>query len=131
MLRLELAVVGFFCVTWLVAILAIVGALPLAGAVDIDLYRYYSVAAVLGWLVGNVYVFRRPAVPPGRLRFRFLLTYLVMPPGLLYLLRLMAPTSAQIAAPFVPLYAFAVFALFFLVPVTLRATRTPREGGTP
>ncbi|MEM1204692.1 MAG: hypothetical protein AAGN66_15805 [Acidobacteriota bacterium] len=127
LLRFELVVLGCFAAAWLGAILAMVGWLPVAGRLDLDLYRYYSVAAVLGWLTGNVFVFRRNALPAGPLRLRILLTYLVMPPGLLYLLRAMAPSAAQAAAPFVPLYGSCVYGLFFLVPLTLRATRTPRR----
>ena len=35
----------------------------------------------------------------------------------------MAPWSDQHAAPFVPLYAFGVFSILFLVPVTMKFPR--------
>jgi hypothetical protein len=52
----------------------------------------------------------------------------VGPPSLLYILRALAPQAVQHAAPLVPLYSFVVYALFFLVPVTLRKTFTDPRG---
>jgi len=102
------------------------GGVPLAGSLDLGFYPFYAIAAVSGWLAGNVYVARSAGLPR-ELRRRVLLVYLVGPPGLLYLLRAMAPEAAQMAAPLVPLYAFGVFAVFFYVPVTLRRSTTRRE----
>jgi hypothetical protein len=45
----------------------------------------------------------------------------------LYLLRALAPAREQIGAPLVPLYALGVYAVLFLVPVTI--TWVP--GGRP
>lgn len=120
LVRYELVVIAVFSVVWLVAVLALFGILPLAGLVPLDLYRFYSVAGILGWLTGNIYVLRRRALAGHGFGKRMLLAYLVGPPGLLYLLRAMAPAMTQNAAPFVPVYAFAVYAIFFLVPVTLK-----------
>ena len=53
-------------------------------------------------------------------RRRFLLIYYLGPPAILDLLRAMAPLADQRAAPFVPLYAFGVFSILFLVPVTMK-----------
>ena len=126
-MRLELVLLALFSAAWLYAILAGVGLVPLAGTLDLDLYRLYSVAAVLGWVTGNVYVFRSHTYSKHRYRKTLLLTYLVGPPSFLYLLRALAQQSVQQAAPLVPIYSFVVYALFFLVPVTLRATRQPRR----
>ena len=123
---LELRLLAGFSIAWLLVFLVYAGLLPAAGRVSIDLYRYYSIAAILGWLAGNVYQFRRQPekklVGPSNL-----LVYLVGPPSLLLLLRAMSPASEQAAAPFVPLYSLAVYGIFFLVPITLASTRTPRE----
>ncbi len=126
-MRVEPALLAAFSAAWLLAILAGVGLVPLAGTLALDLYRLYSIAAVLGWVAGNIYVFRSRAVPQHPFRRRLLLSYLIGPPSFVYLLRALAPQAVQQAAPFVPLYSFAVYALFFLVPLTLRATRTPRR----
>ena len=127
-MRLELVLLALFSTAWLFAILAGIGLLPLAGTFDLDLYRLYSVAAVLGWVAGNIYVFRSQIYTKHRNRKRLLLNYLVGPPSFVYILRAMARQAVQQAAPLVPIYSFAVYALFFLVPVTLRATRKPRRG---
>lgn len=124
---LELALLVAFSALWVVAMLAFFGILPLAGAFDLGLYSLYSFAAALGWLAGNVYVLRRRGLPAGgRWRRRLLPTYLLGPPGVVYLLRALAPPSVQAAAPLVPLLSFLVYLIFFLVPVTLRP-RTPRR----
>ena len=132
---LELGLLAFFLAVWLLAILAGLGFLPLAGMLHLDLYRLYSIAAVLGWVAGNIYVFRTQnltgtaAGQPDERRFpkRLLLSYLIQPQSCVYFLRMLAPIEAQQAAPMVPIYAFGVYGLFFLVPLTLRATRTPRR----
>lgn len=126
-MRLELVLMAFFSAAWLYAIVAGVGLVPLAGTLDLDLYRLYSFAAVLGWVSGNVYVFRSQVYSKHRYRKSLLASYLVGPPSFLYLLRALASKSVQQAAPLVPIYSFAVYALFFLVPVTLRATRRPQR----
>ncbi len=124
----ELVLLAVFSAAWLLAILAGVGLVPLAGLFALDLYRLYSVAAVLGWMSGNIYVSRSQSFDHDRWRRRLLLSYLLGPPSFVYLLRAFAPLTVQQAAPFVPIYSFAVYGLFFLVPLTLRATRTPRQG---
>ncbi len=132
---LELGLLAFFLAIWLVAILAGLGLLPLAGTLHLDLYRLYSIAAVLGWVAGNIYVSRAQSLENSpskqaagrRVRKRLLLSYLIQPQSCVYLLRTLAPFEAQQAAPMVPVYAFGVYSLFFLVPLTLRATRTPQR----
>jgi len=126
--RIELALVAAFSAAWLLAILAGFGLVPLAATLDLDLYRLFSIAAVLGWVSGNIYVVRCRSLPPERFRKRLLLCYLLGPPSLVYFLRALAPRALQQAAPLAPIYSFAVYALFFLIPLTLRATRRPRRG---
>ncbi len=130
LVRLELGLLAVFSAIWLLTILAGLGVVPLAGTLTLDLYRLYSIAAVLGWLAGNIYVPRSESIAAAyqqRFRKRLLLSYLIGPPSLVYFLRALAPRAIQQAAPMVPIYAFGVYALFFLVPITLRATRTPRR----
>lgn len=125
--RFEFALAATFFLAWSVALLDLWGILPLAGLLDLDLYRLYSVAAVLGWLSGNLHVLLRRTLPPQGLRRRLMLTYPIGPVSFVYILRALASPSSQQAAPFVPLYSFMVYGLFFLVPVTLQATRRPRS----
>jgi hypothetical protein len=110
-----------------VALVAQLTGLPFAGSLPIGLYQFYGVAAFLGWLVGNVYVHRTRGFPKV-LRRRFLLIYLLGPPAILYILSSMAPIASQAAVPLAPVYATGVFAILFLVPVTLRSTGVERTG---
>ncbi len=128
--RLELGLLAVFSAIWLLTILAGLGMVPLAGTFTLDLYRLYSIAAVLGWVAGNIYVPRSQRLVDDRQRFRkrLLLSYLIGPPSIVYFLRALAPLAVQQAAPMVPIYSFCVYGLFFLVPLTLKATRTPRRG---
>jgi hypothetical protein len=107
-----------------------VGVVPLDGALDLGLYPLYVTAALAGWVAGNVFVSTSRGLGKP-LRRRLALAYLFGPAGLLYLLRAMAPTEVQVAAPLVPLYAHAVFAVFFVVPVTLRRPLPPPPGPLP
>lgn len=118
---MELALFGFFFVCWLAALASFVGLLPIAGLLDLGLYPYYGLAAFLGWLAGNTYLQRAPRVPKP-LRRRLMLMYLLGTPGFLYLVRALAPLTTQAIAPLAPLYATAVFAILFLVPVTLKGS---------
>jgi len=125
---LDLALFGFFFVCWLAALASFVGLLPIAGLLDLGLYPYFGLAAFLGWLAGNTYLQRAPRVPKP-LRRRLMLMYLLGTPGFLYLVRALAPLTTQAIAPLAPLYATAVFALLFLVPVTLKGSfGSPRSG---
>jgi hypothetical protein len=125
LLRLEIALATAFFITWSVALLGLWRVLPLAGLLELDLYRLYSVAAVLGWLSGNIYVLRRRFLPSKMGRRRSLIVYFLGPVSLVYILRSLASLDLQQAAPLVPLLSLMVYGLFFLVPVTLQATRQP------
>ncbi len=118
MKRFEVALLGLFLACWVVIALSILGAVPLAGSLQLSLYSLYACAGALGFLSGNVYARRRRGHPPP-IRRRLFLIFFLGPTGLVYFLRALAPTADQLAAPLVPLYAFGVYAVFFLVPVFL------------
>lgn len=123
--RLEPILLAFFFACWLAVLLQGLGA-PLAGTLTILPQPLYTIAAVTGWLAGNLYVRRRKQVPK-TLRSRFLVAYLLGPPGLFFLLWAMTPESFQQQAPLVPVYAVGVSAVLFLVPVALRRFPPGRE----
>lgn len=106
-------------VIWLLAILTATGLLPLAGALPLDLYSFYSFASVCGWIAGNVFVRRRRRIGVSQRRW-LTSAYLIAPPSLFFLLRTLATVEAQRSAPLVPAYALVVYLIFFLVPVTLK-----------
>ena len=127
-IQLERALVVAGSAAWLLAACGGLGLLPLAGTLDIGLYRLYSFAGLLGWLSGNVYVLRRRGLPQERTdarpwQKRLLLTYFLAPAGFIYLTRALASGSVQRAAPLVPIYGLIVYLIFFLVPVTLKNSR--------
>lgn len=100
---------------------SLLGLLPTAGLFDLTLYQLYGVAAALGWVAGNVYV-KRSRRFPKPVRSRILLIYLLGPPGVIYLLRSLAPYEVQAVAPMAAIYGCGVFFIFFLVPVTLKGS---------
>lgn len=118
MKRLEPVLLALFLVCWAIDLAVLLRLVKLANNLPLTLYGLYSVAVALGWLFGNVYV-RRARGLAAPLRRRLLVLYFLGPPGLLYLLQSMTPLELQKAAPLVPLYAFCVFAILFLVPVTI------------
>lgn len=105
---------------WLVAGLAALGWLPLAGLFPLDLYPFYSFATVWGWLAGNFFVRRRRRLIELGFRKLPILAYLFGPPSALFLLRMLTPLQSQQAAPLVPLFGLGIYLIFFLVPVTLK-----------
>ena len=109
---------------WLAALVFLGTGAPLAGLVPLDLYALYGLAGFAGWLSGNVYVYRAEGLGKA-LRRRLFAIYLLGPPGLLYLLRSLAPAEGQAAAPLAGLFASVVFAIFMLVPVTLKGSARP------
>lgn len=123
--RLEVVLVGLFLACWVLSLLSFSRVLSLAGSLPLALYPYYAVAVALGWGFGMVYVRRTWGFPPA-IRRRFGFIYYFGPPAILGLLRSMAPWDYQRAAPLVPLYAFGVFSILFLVPVTMKFPRPLR-----
>jgi cytochrome b len=120
--RGDAVLLGLFLACWILSPLSFTRVVWLAGSLPLTLYGYYSVAVALGWGFGMLYV-RRTWGLPTPVRRRFLLIYYLGPPAILGVLRSMAPWPDQSAAPFVPLYAFGVFSILFLVPVTMRFPR--------
>jgi len=114
--RLEIPLFGLFLACWVLAGAHRLGIVSLAGTLALGLYPLYAVAATLGWLGGNIYVWHRRRLPREQRR-RAAALWLVGPQGIPALLRAMAPAAAQAAAPAVPLYAFAVGAVLFTVPL--------------
>lgn len=123
--RGDTILLGLFLACWALTVLSYARVVDLAGSLPLTLYSYYGVAVCLGWAFGIVYV-RRTWGFPNPLRRRFLLIYYLGPPAILGLLRAMDPLADQRAAPFVPLYAFGVFSILFLVPVTMKFPRPLR-----
>ncbi len=116
---------GLFLACWLLSLLSFTHLLSLAGSLPLALYPYYSVAVALGWAFGMLYMQRTRDFKDPQLRRRFLFIYYLGPPAVLVLLRAMAPVTYQRAAPLVPLWAFGVFSILFLVPVTMRFSGRP------
>ena len=116
---LEVVLLGLFLACWAVLLLAWLHWTHLAGNAPVPLYRFFSFASALGWSTGTLYVQRgRKLADPDR---RLLLwVYYLGPQGIVYLLRALAPLADQRAAPLVPLWAFGVYTVFFLVPVWMR-----------
>ncbi len=110
-----LAVVGVG--SWLVAIVARLSRLGLAGLTDLSLYPLYAAAGVLGWGLGNVWVVRRRGLAASARR-ALLPVYLLAPVGVLFLAWSTTDAGRQLAIPLAPVYAAGVFAVLFLVPVS-------------
>ncbi len=119
MRRLEPVLAAFFLAAWVVSLLTLFRVVELAGSFTTELYPLFSLAAACGWVFGNLYVVRARGLP-GWLRRGLLLIYFVGPMSFLLLVRLMAPLQKQALAPFASFYSWAVFGVFFLVPVFMK-----------
>jgi hypothetical protein len=118
--RFEVILLGLFLACWGLSLLSFTHILSLAGSLPLALYPFYSVAVALGWAFGMLYMQRTRDFKDPQLRRRFLFIYYLGPPAILVLMRAMAPVAYQTAAPLVPLWAFGVFSILFLVPVTMK-----------
>ena len=117
MRRLDLALGGVFLGAWLLA--AVFLFLPgLRSGSAVPASGLYPWALVVGWLSGNLYVGGTRHAEA--LRRLLLALYLGGPPGLIWLYWSLAPAADRLANPLAPLWALGIFAVFFLVPVTLR-----------
>jgi uncharacterized membrane protein YoaK (UPF0700 family) len=125
MRRLEPALLGLFAASWTLNLLDMAGVPLLAGSLELSFYGLYILAAVLGWLAGNLYNARRRSVP-APLHRRLFALFAIGPAGLVIQARLLASEPSQAAGPFVWLYAVGVYMVFFLVPVLLRPPERPR-----
>ena len=117
---IELLLSAFFMACWFLGLLSLLRVVSLGDTLRVGLYPFFSISAAVGWVMGNIYVQRKR-------RRNFLLgtlpqgvwIYLLGPPGVLILLRSMAPVAEQDLAPLVPVLGVVVFVVFFLVPVSL------------
>lgn len=116
MKRWELVLLALFLACWLVYLLAVFRLVTPEGTLALGFYPYYTVAVAAGWAAGNVYVYRsRDLDPESQSRRRLLAGYFLAPLGLILLLKAMMPLAFQRGAPFVGLYAFCVYGIFFFV----------------
>jgi hypothetical protein len=119
--RLKPVLLGLFLACFVLDLLVFLRVLSLAGSLPMTLYGFYSVAIALGWLFGMLYE-RDRRNQPAPIRRRLFLIYFLGPPGILYLVRSMAPLTEQQAVPLAWLWSFGVFAILFSVPVKLPVT---------
>lgn len=116
---LERILAGLFVVGWGWA-----GAIELSGAwpgFSISLYQLFGAAATGGWLSGNVWLWRARRELATRATFFVLFAG---PPGYLAVLARAVPVGPGESGDHLGLVATGVFAMLFLVPVTLG--RLPR-----
>jgi hypothetical protein len=120
--RFELVLLALFLASWLVYLLAVLRVITPEGTLDLGgFYPYYGLSAAFGWGAGNLYVYRsRDVAPESPARRRYLAGYFLAPLGLILLLKAMTPISFQRGAPFVGVYAFGVFSIFFAVATKLK-----------
>lgn len=120
MKRFEQVLLGLFLACWLVYLLAVFRMVNPDGMLDLGFYPYYSVAVAAGWGAGNLYMYRsRGLDPESPSRRRLLAGYFLAPLGLILLLKTMMTLKFQRDAPFVGLYAFCVYCIFFFVATKL------------
>ncbi len=119
MKRFEQVLLGLFLACWLVYLLGVFQIVKPAGTWNPGFYPYYSIAMAVGWAAGNLYVYRTRDLDPTARR-RFLAGYFLAPVGLISLLKIMMPISFQRGAPFVGVWAFCVFSIFFGVATKLQ-----------
>lgn len=125
-MRVEIGILAFLLGCWVLFFALGAAGYPLAGVLPLNLYHLYSLAVFSGWLVGNVIV-ARSAARPRAVRRKLMAGFLLCPGGLFYLIWSLAPAVTRNSAPFAPLYAAIIFAIFFLVPVSFRRAFAPPE----
>ncbi len=119
MKRYEQVLLGMFLACWLVYLLAVFRLVTPEGTWSPGFYPYDTLAAALGWGAGNLYVYRTRDLAE-KDRRRFMPGYFLAPLGLILLLKVMMPLDFQRAAPFVGVWAFCVFSIFFFVAMKLQ-----------
>jgi hypothetical protein len=119
MKRIELILLALFLACWGLSLAVFFGLLRLDGSAPLGFYGLDAIAASLGWLFGNIYV-QRTRKMDKPLRRPFVAFYFFGPLGIVYILGSMEPLDFQRAAPFLVLYAWAVYTIFFTVPVVVR-----------
>lgn len=118
-MRAEFLILSAGLMCWAAALGSALTGRPGAGFLPLGLYPVYGLATALGSLAGNVYI-RRARSAASNVRRVLRMIYLVGPPGLLFLVWELVPAVLQRAAPLAPVYAYGIYVIFFLVPVTLR-----------
>jgi hypothetical protein len=116
---LEGVVALLFLGCWLLFLCHLAGWISLSDRLPLGLYPYYSLISVVGWFAGMTYVQHSRHVTGAPRRRAFLISFLG-PLSLVFLIRSLAPTLDQRAAPLVPLWAVGVFSIFYYVPVSFR-----------
>jgi hypothetical protein len=127
MRRFEVFLAALSAACWLVILLDALRVVVLENHLALGLYPLYAVAALTGSFAGHAFMSRSRGLGLTARR-RMLLVYVGGLPVVPILLRLMAPTTDQEAAPLVPLWCVFVFAVFTIVPLTLRQPASPPPG---
>ena len=117
--RFEQSLTAFFVLCWLVFAINALAGYPAGGILKLGLYPLYSLAVASGWILGNIYV-QRTAGQSRTSRRRLFWSLLLSASGLFFLLWSLQSTAARQAVPLAAVFAYAIFALFFLVPVSFR-----------
>lgn len=135
-MRTELGTLLFFLVCWLGFCAHALAGYPLAGTLRLSLFHLYGLAASGGWLLGNLEVHRERRLERANLgardplprvtRRRLFYLNLFAPVGVLFLVWSLAPQTNRVDFPMAPIYAAAMFVLFFLVPVSLKRVFSPK-----
>ncbi len=121
MKRIENLLIAFCLACWVVVLLAAAGIVDVSGRLNMSLRQLYAISAATGWVFGNVWVHRTRPLSRTLAR-RFFVIYFFGPPGVLYLLRALAPPFSLDLdrAAIIPMLSFFVYGVLFLVPVVLR-----------
>jgi hypothetical protein len=122
MKKVEMAFMAFCLAAWALALLVAADVVDLSDRLFLSPRQLFAIAAALGWVCGNILVQRVRGFDSGMTR-RFWALYFFGPPGMLYLLRALAPRLQQDGdvVNFIPLLSFFVYAALFFVPVVLRS----------
>ena len=127
MRRLEIVLSALCGACWFVILLDALRVVHLENHLVLGLYPLYAVAGLVGSFAGHAFVSRSKGLSLADTR-RLLLVYVGGLPVIPVFVRLMAPAVEQEAAPMVPLWSIFVFAVFTIVPLTMRR---PAGAGTP
>ena len=107
---------AFFLATWVVALVYGAGWVAPPG-LSLGFYGLFGFAAFLGWTNGLFCVLRLRRLPRDG-RGRWIALQLLLPAGLVALVRAMSSLEQRAAAPIAGALALAVYAIFFAVPVS-------------
>ena len=114
----EIFLLALGLTAWCVSLVSVLTGRRLAGLSPIALYPLYAAASIGGWGLGNLFIARTRGGGRG-LRKLLLPLYLLAPPGVLFALWATAGKELQVGIPLAPVYASGIYAVLFLVPLTL------------